>query len=341
MTQPLADIANAHAEPDTVRPDWQSAIADAIRAPSSHNSQPWRFVISDDGLDVEADFSRRLSVVDPRNREMFISCGAALEQLLLALRVQGFTYRCRTDDNPDVEQVARIEISGRKRPDPDDERLHEVLGERRTSRVPFEMLPVPKALQVQLRCAAARRDTTLVLTEGSVLNHMLMTLTMEGDRRQSEDPAFRRELAKWMRPNHDAAKDGMLGECFGMNDFTAYIAPLLIRTFDMGDNMAARDEALITASPMLAVLCTVDDGKYDWITTGRALARVALTATAAGYSLSFLNQAVEVPPLRRQLANALGEHRRPQLIMRLGRAPDVPETPRRPLADVLRRANDT
>ena len=86
---------------------------------------------------------------------------------------------------------------------------------------------------------------------------------------------------------------------------------------------------------MIAILCTVDDGKYDWITSGRALARVALTATAAGYALSFLNQSVEVPALREQLAGAIGEHRQPQLVMRLGRSARVAATPRRPVSEVL------
>lgn len=336
MVPMFADSAGKQTEPAGVVPDWEAAVADAIRAPSSHNSQPWHFVVDDTGIDVRADFSRSLPVADPRNRELFISCGAALEQLLISVRVQGFNYRCRTNDDPGDAQVARVQICGRRMPDPEDERLQAAIPKRRTSRVPFEMLPLPRALQVQLRGAAAQRDTTLIFAETSELNRLLMSLTMDGDRRQSEDRAFRAELAKWMRPNHSDAPDGMRGESFGLDDFAAYIAPLAIRTFDLGDSNAARDEALITASPMLAILCTVDDGKYDWITSGRALARVALTATAAGYSLSFLNQSVEVPPLRDQLAHALGEHRRPQLVIRLGRAAEkIAATPRRAVAEVL------
>lgn len=50
----------------------------AVRAPSSHNSQPWLFRVVGDTLELRADRGRRLPVVDPEDRELTISCGAAL-----------------------------------------------------------------------------------------------------------------------------------------------------------------------------------------------------------------------------------------------------------------------
>ena len=49
----------------------------AARAPSLHNTQPWRFKVSQDALELYADPKRQLRV-DPDGREMLISCGAAL-----------------------------------------------------------------------------------------------------------------------------------------------------------------------------------------------------------------------------------------------------------------------
>jgi len=73
-----------------------------------------------------------------------------------------------------------------------------------------------------------------------------------------------------------------------------------------------------------------------WIAVGRAFTRFALTATAAGLKLAFLNQPVEDPPTRRRLAAWLGEpERRPDLVVRFGHGPDLPRSLRRPPQAVL------
>ena len=59
-------------------------IARAIRAPSSHNSQPWLFRPTDAGIDLLADRTRGLPVTDPEDRELTISCGCALFGLRVA-----------------------------------------------------------------------------------------------------------------------------------------------------------------------------------------------------------------------------------------------------------------
>lgn len=58
----------------------------AILAPSGHNTQPWRFRIEDDWVDLIADRERRLPVVDPHDRELMNSCGATLTLLRTAMR---------------------------------------------------------------------------------------------------------------------------------------------------------------------------------------------------------------------------------------------------------------
>ena len=103
-----------------------------------------------------------------------------------------------------------------------------------------------------------------------------------------------------------------------------------------GHGVAATHEALARGSPLLVVLSTTVDNNESWLATGQALERVLLVAAASGFSASYLNQPIEVPDLRsRTRERIVGTGRYPQLVLRIGRGPAVPHSPRRPLTDVL------
>ena len=67
----------------------RALIGAAGAAPSIHNTQPWRFRVSDDLIEVHGDPDRMLWVADPRGRALHLSCGAALFNLKLAIRALG------------------------------------------------------------------------------------------------------------------------------------------------------------------------------------------------------------------------------------------------------------
>ncbi|NOJ27045.1 MAG: hypothetical protein DA330_03425, partial [Nitrososphaera sp.] len=90
----------------------------AVLAPSGHNTQPWLFKIIDDGVEIYADRSRALPVVDPDDRELIISCGAALSYLQLAMRHFGYADKTAIlPENGDL--IARVTIAGRNDPQQD------------------------------------------------------------------------------------------------------------------------------------------------------------------------------------------------------------------------------
>jgi hypothetical protein len=66
-----------------------SCVRTAALAPSLHNSQPWRFRLVDGGVEVHADRTRQLEVLDPSGRELLVSVGAAVFTLRLAIRCEG------------------------------------------------------------------------------------------------------------------------------------------------------------------------------------------------------------------------------------------------------------
>ena len=116
----------------------QTLIQHAILAPSSHNTQPWRFRASDSAIDLLADRTRALPVNDPHDRELTISCGAALMNLRIAAARHGLAVDVRL--LPDREQpdwLARVAWAGRTEIALPEAELFECIARRRTYRKRF------------------------------------------------------------------------------------------------------------------------------------------------------------------------------------------------------------
>lgn len=310
----------------------------AVLAPSSHNSQPWLFRLAGEEVSLLADRTRALPVADPDDREMIISCGAALFNLRVALRYHGYQPVVRTfPDLRDEDLLAFVRIAGRIQPTEEDHALFQAIGERRTYRFPFEDAPLPDGLEEALERAAREEGAELYLTRDPEVKNRLADLISEGDRIQGRDRSFRRELASWIHPNRSHSRDGIPGYGMGMGDLASIAGPLIVRTFDYGRGRAAKDRELAEGSPLLAVLSTPADNPVTWIRAGQALQRVLLTATAMGVYASFLNQPVECPELRPAVSQIAGGGTA-QLILRLGRGHAVRPAPRRSVMDVLTRS---
>jgi nitroreductase len=307
----------------------------AILAPSTHNSQPWRFRVTDDAVEVWADPGRALPRIDPTRRQLLMSCGAALFHLRIGIRRFGSVDR--VDYLPDParpELLARIRRGRPIRPLARDVELFAAIPARRTNRGPFLTRPVG-AIESDLleREVAAEGAWMIRLHPHDKL--AVAHLIAEADRKQLADRAFRRELTRWLVPRGDRRRDGIPMVKKDVPSALPFAGPALLRTFDVGGGVAAREQELATLSPMLAVLGTDLDEPRDWITAGEAMEAALLRATALGLGVSFLNQAIEEPELRPPIGRAARPTGFAQLILRFGWGEEVAPTPRRPLEEVL------
>jgi len=308
----------------------------AVLAPSSHNTQPWLFKVGEQDLELVADRTRALPVVDPNDRALTISCGAALEHLVIAARHFGCELAVEELPSSDPHHLATIRLVGAVTSDAVDHELFAAMPHRRTTRTKYEDRLLPEELRHACCNVATERGTELALVLDEGKRAEIADLVAEGDRIQFADPRFRRELAAWVHSRRSATQDGMSGESFGMPDVLSSVGALVIRTFDMGKGIAAGDrEKIVNGSPILAVFATRDDGPKDWLTTGRVLARVLLRLTASGATAAFLNQPIEVESLRPRLKELLSTVFTPQLLMRFGYGSSAHQTVRRPLDDVF------
>ncbi len=320
--------------------DLRAAVEYAVRAPSGHNSQPWRFEAAGDELRLRRDRGRSLPVVDPEDRELTISCGAALGHLRLALRHAGYDAVVQVLPDPlDVDLVAVIGLRGRRAPVGDE--LFDAIPARRTVRGDYEHKPVTADVLTGLHRDAAAEGVNLHYVEEGAGRTRLADLVAEGDRAQFSDRRFRRELAAWLHANHSRRPDGMPGAVHGVGALRSLAGGVVIRWFDAGRGQATIDRKLVLDAPVVAVLTTSFDEPRDWIATGEALSRMLLRATARGLSASFFNQPVELEPLRPQVGELLGVEGHPQLVLRIGYAAPGPGTPRRPVDEVFTTAPAT
>ena len=331
----------------TMRELLRDAVRGAVRAPSSHNTQPWLFrLVGDDTLELYADRTRALPVVDPRDRELTISCGAALFHVRCALRAGGRAGEVALLPDPDdPDLLARVRPGAPHVPSTADRVLAAAIPRRHTNRLAYEDRALAPHVLALLLASAAAEGAWLVPVETPARRAVLAALTARADRTQDADPSFRRELASWMRPGDGARADGMPGWALGIPDVLSRLAPHVVAAADLGPALAARDRGRVERAPTMAVLATVGDAPRDWLVTGQALGRVLLTACAAGVAASFMNQPLEVPALRERVAallqaaddpSAPGDTATPQLVLRFGYAPEGRPTPRRPVDDVLR-----
>ncbi|HEX9104554.1 MAG TPA: nitroreductase [Polyangia bacterium] len=309
----------------------------AALAPSSHNTQPWHFYVRREWIELVADRARALPVSDPDDRELVMACGAALFHLRVAIEHFGRAARVHLFPDPDDRDLlASIGLGPARTPSPDEVRLFDAIPARHTNRGAFARVPLPEVAVERLREIADAHHTHLIPVDGAAKAE-LARLVAAADRIQMRNPAFREELAAWLRANRDDNVDGMPGFAHGLGDTRSRFAPLLVRNFDQGDGRAARDSELCEGAPLLAVLATDADTPRAWLEAGEALAHVLLAACADGIAASFLNQPIEVARLRPEVAALVGGERVPQLVLRLGYGREVAATPRRPLWSMLHR----
>lgn len=303
---------------DTVR----SLVQRAALAPSSHNTQPWRFRATASSIDLMADRTRALPVNDPFDRELVISCGAALMALRTAIADAGMSARVHElPDQRDGDWLARVELTTGP-PDAELASLGQFLTERRTYRKAFAAREISADIATSVAAAATAAGAEL-LTLNETQRREAGSMVAEGDRLQWNDPRWRRELALWMHPRREG--DGLC-----VPALAAPIAQAVVRTFDMGNGVAAKDQELLLGSPWLTVLTTTEDNTADWLRAGQALQHALLTGCRHGLQASYLNQPVQVAPLRERLQSAMGCKATPQLLIRWGYPADsCPPAPRR------------
>ena len=317
-------MVNGYEQADLVR-----AAEAGIRAPSLHNSQPWRFRLHDGAIEVLLDPDRRLEVADHGGWGARLAGGAAVYNARLALTTGGRPPEVRLHPDPaDPDLIARLTPAVERPPTYAEEDLYAAIPRRHSNRGPFAPEPVPPDIRMRLLEAARSEGAWLDLLVGMTALAGFAQIANSADRVLRRDPRYQAEMIGWTHA--DEAPDGV--------PVTAG-APLpepqdLLPQRQFGDRRRApgRD---YEPEPLVGILGVPSDRPLHQTTAGQALQKVLLSAVDSGLASSLMSQPIEVPAAREQLRRSLGRSGSPQILIRFGYGTPGHPTRRRDLADVL------
>lgn len=304
----------------------------ATLAANGHNTQPWKFALRQDGIEIHPDFSRQLPVVDPDNRELWISLGCALENLVLAARAAGYAPEVVY---PYADDVIRVQLTPYT---PQTSPLFEAIPRRQSTRSVYDGRSLPPAdLDTIQSLPPEPGVSTRFLTAPTEMETALEYVNA-GNLRQYADRAFVDELITWLRFNKKeaiSAQDGLYSRCSGNPAVPRWLGRMFVGGTKPQQQADADAEKFRSAAGAVVIATDTDD-KTAWVRAGQLYERLALQMTGLNIKSALLNQPIEVAELRGQFQSALGlGASQPQLLVRFGYAAALPRSLRRPVADVL------
>jgi hypothetical protein len=301
----------------------------AILAPSLRNTQPWAFSVQGNRVHLFADFRKTQPVADPDRRELYLSIGCALENLLVAAEHFGLGHGIAYFSEPgapDLVATVTFEPGGTPSQARAGATLAAILRRHNDDGV-FRPAPVPEQLRLRLLACCTEPDLQVLLTDDRHFRHWIDALTREADRVEVADPAFRRELQHWMRQG-----------VFGPPPVREQLHRAATARLDLAGPVAQRDHAIVESAPLLGLICATGDGHLLHVRAGQLFERLWLTATAMRVSVNPMSQTMRHPQLRTAVGELLPSPGwTPQHFFRVGfgSSDGAQRTPRRPLDDVV------
>ncbi|ACC41921.1 MULTISPECIES: Acg family FMN-binding oxidoreductase [Mycobacterium] len=325
---------NAHfPDAGTVR----TVLTLASRAPSVHNTQPWRWQVGATTLHLYADTSLQLPNTDPEGRDLISSCGAALNHCVIALAAVGWHAKVARLPNPaDPTHLAALEVS-RHTPDQLNITLAAAIPRRRTDRRHYSFWPVPVSDVALMAARAARCGVSLRQVDATdKLNAIVAKSVWD----HAADDEYLAELNAWS--GRHASASGVPARNTPVSDPAA---PLPSRLFAGSTLAMPADAAPADDNAVMLALGTRTDDRLAQLRAGEATSVVLLTATAMGLASCPVTEPLEIAETRESVrTDVFGNNDYPQMLLRVGWAPinadPLPSTPRRPLAEIVEWMSD-
>ncbi|MCR4327904.1 MAG: hypothetical protein NUV53_00080 [Patescibacteria group bacterium] len=258
----------------------------AILAPSSHNCQPWYFVVKEKKILLKPDFSRALPVSDIHNRHLYFALGCALENLLIAADYYGF--KAHVSYFPDTDTAAMVSFSGEQRIPSEYIRDHLIFSipRRMMNRAPYDRrMPNSSFFEIVRKLSVPPLEFCIITND--IQKRTLTEILLSFRYRAFDDGEFREELSSYKRTNLTRKFLGMPGFTMGFNTPFSLIAPSLIRRMNVMRFIQNTDRKMLTMhTPVFIVVATHQEDEFHWLQSGKAAERMMLEAERSGIAVA-------------------------------------------------------
>lgn len=285
----------------------------AILAPSSHNSQPWLFTIEKNKILVSKNEKRTLPIGDSNNRQLYISLGCAIENIVVVGNYVGFDSSVIFNNEKDYVSIFLKDKTVLERAD----NLILNIKKRITNRGQYYNKPINQEVIDLINSYKNIDINTDVITDVHTKDK-LTDIILESTATSMKDKLFRKELSKYIIPNNSKLKIGMPGFTIGLPGIVSYIAPLLLNFFDVSKLSRKKDELILKTTPYIVIIGSRNDDKESWINVGRIFQNIALVATERDISLAVWAAPIQIGNYFKDIQEILGNNFRPQMLFRMG-----------------------
>ncbi len=310
----------------------------AAKAPSGHNSQPWKFATDGDTITIHPDFSCALPVVDPDYRELFISLGCAAQNMMIA--AAHFGYHCHWQIKQNPQENHAIVTTFNESPAIAKEKLFAFIDKRQTNRSVYNGKSVDNKIVAALQTMADDKDIGIyAFQNGEAHFETLKAAILEGNTIQMNDAAFKEELLAWIRFNQrevNKLQNGLTYKVMGAPAMPKFIGKTIVKSFLTPKKQNKADAAKIDSSSHFVLLTSKNNTVQEWIILGMTLQKLLLRLTESGIACAYLNPPCELKVLAEQLQKQLpinGEY--PTILLRIGYAKSVPFSPRKDIEKII------
>ena len=308
-------------------------------APSSHNSQPWRFVISDKTIEIWGDERRALPASDPNHRQLFISVGCAIRNICLVADLYGLRYSIeRFPDPREMFFAARLRFEDMT-PMIDslpEKHLAFAIVDRHNNRDAYDVVEkIPADFVAEVNRVTAP-DVDIRFVESSRDMESVAIIVADATEAAFDDRNFTGELSHWIKPSLKKYRVGMPGYNLGIPWPISFLMPIALRGVNMKKVQRTMAEKMLSAAPIFMVVSTATDTPKDWIAAGEAFEHIWLMAEQRGVRIGVLAAPVQVGEFYKQMQDALHIGGHPQIFCRLGFTKNIPApSPRLSVNDVI------
>lgn len=324
-------------KPTNINTEFLEMIKDAGRAPSGHNTQPWKFEANENQIIIRPDFTRKLKVVDPDDHALYISLGCALENLILSAKDHQFSTNLTMNlAGSNSEIIVDLHKSENEQKD----LLYDFIQQRQSTRTEYKQEPVEPSVLEQLMEQGKNECVDIIfITEKSKIKE-LEPFILEASDLQFGNKRFIDELVGWIRFSKREAEekgDGIYGASMGMPGIGRFIGSSIMKNFVSAKSERKRWKNIIEKSTGFALFIAKENSKQNWLRLGQSFQRFGLKATQLNLKHAHVNMPCEEISVRNQIMRhfKIENGRQALLLVRFGYAEAMPYSYRLPLEQIL------